>query len=113
MMDNGLLEQVKVNNTLLKISKDLDIPLVATNDIHYLEQGEAFAHEALLSIQTQTTVSDPNRFKFNSDTFYFRSAEEMKEVTKGELILFAEFDDFSLSSSFPVYYFVHGYNSYR
>ncbi len=82
VMDNGLAEQKKVNKQLIKISKELDIPLVATNDIHYLEKEEAFAHEALLAIQTQTTLDDPNRFKFNSDTFYFRSPEEMKAIFK-------------------------------
>ena len=54
IMENGMPEQKKVNTGLIKMSKDLDIPLVATNDIHYLEKNEAFAHEALLSIQTQT-----------------------------------------------------------
>ncbi|MCM8831382.1 MAG: DNA polymerase III subunit alpha [Candidatus Omnitrophica bacterium] len=82
IMENGLPEQKKVNKFLLKISKDLDIPIIATNDIHYLEQDEAFAHEVLLSIQTQTTLNDPNRFKFGSDTFYFRSPQEMKDIFK-------------------------------
>jgi len=80
IMENGMPEQKKVNKQLIKISKDLDIPLVATNDIHYLEKDQAFAHEALLAIQTQTTLADPNRFKFNSDTFYFRSPDEMKAI---------------------------------
>ena len=82
IMENGLTEQKKINKNLLKISRDLDIPLVATNDIHYLEKNEAFAHEALLAIQTQTTLSDPNRFRFSSDTFYFRTPQEMKETFK-------------------------------
>jgi DNA polymerase III subunit alpha len=82
IMDNGLEEQAKVNKALIKISKELDIPLVATNDIHYLEKNNAFAHEALLAIQTQTTIDDPNRYRFNSDTFYFRSPQEMKDIFK-------------------------------
>jgi len=82
VMENGLDEQRVVNTQLVRISKDLDIPLVATNDIHYLEKEESFAHEALLAIQTQTTLTDPNRFKFNSDSFYFRTPEEMKEIFK-------------------------------
>ncbi|MBU1113040.1 MAG: DNA polymerase III subunit alpha [Candidatus Omnitrophica bacterium] len=82
IMENGLPEQKKVNQGLIKIGRDLDIPLVATNDIHYLEKQEAFAHEALLAIQTQGMLSDPNRFKFNSDTFYFRSPQEMKDIFK-------------------------------
>lgn len=82
IMENGLSEQKKVNETLLKISGDLDIPLVATNDVHYLDQEHAFAHEVLLSIQTQTTITDPKRFRFSSDTFYFRSPDEMKNIFK-------------------------------
>jgi len=82
IMENGLSEQKTINSNLIKIGKELDIPLVATNDIHYLEREEAFAHEALLAIQTQTTLSDPGRFKFNSDSFYFRSPQEMKEIFK-------------------------------
>ncbi len=77
LMDNGIKEQYKVNEVLLKISKDLKIPIVATNDVHYINQDEAFAHEVLLCLQTQTTLDDPKHFKFNSDTFYFRSQEEM------------------------------------
>jgi len=80
IMENGIKEQKKVNDCLLKISKELDIPIVATNDIHYLEKEDAFAHEVLLGIQTQTTLDDPNRFKFESDTFYFRSPQEMKNI---------------------------------
>ncbi len=82
IMENGLAEQKTVNNQLVKISRDLGIPLVATNDIHYLEKEESFAHEALLAIQTQTTLADPNRFRFNSNTFYFRSPLEMKQIFK-------------------------------
>lgn len=82
IMENGLSEQKEVNTQLIKISRDLNIPLVATNDVHYLEREEAFAQEALLAIQTQTTLDDPNRFKFNSDAFYFRSPLEMKQLFK-------------------------------
>ncbi|MFA7676646.1 MAG: DNA polymerase III subunit alpha, partial [Candidatus Omnitrophota bacterium] len=82
IMENDLPEQKKINKGLIKIGMDLDVPLIATNDIHYLGKDEAFAHEALLAIQTQTTLSDPNRFKFNSNTFYFRSPQEMKTIFK-------------------------------
>ncbi len=80
IMQNGLAEQNKVNPHLIRISKELGIPLLATNDIHYLEKEQAFAHQALLAIQTQTTLSDPNRFRFGSDSFYFRSPEEMNKL---------------------------------
>ena len=82
IMENGLKEQRVVNDYLLKISKDLDIPLIATNDVHYLEKEESFAHEVLLCIQTQATLVDPQHFKFGSDTFYFRSPDEMEELFK-------------------------------
>ncbi|MBU2103134.1 MAG: DNA polymerase III subunit alpha [Candidatus Omnitrophota bacterium] len=82
VMDNGLPEQHRVNQCLVAMSKDLGIPIVCTNDVHYLEQDESFAQEVLLGIQTQTTLDDPNRFKFNSNTFYFRSPEEMQTIFK-------------------------------
>ncbi len=82
IMENGLSEQEIVNKKLLEISKELDIPLVATNDVHYIEKKEAFAHEVLLCIQTQTTLADPNRMKFNSDQFYLKSPQEMKNAFK-------------------------------
>jgi len=82
VMENGIAEQKIANAQLIKISKELDIPLVATNDIHYLEREESFAHEVLLAIQTQTTINDPNRFKFSSDSFYFRTPEEMSKIFK-------------------------------
>ncbi|MFH1772096.1 MAG: DNA polymerase III subunit alpha [Candidatus Omnitrophota bacterium] len=80
IMENGLPEQAKVNEHLIKISRELGIPLVATNDIHYLEREHSFSQEALLCIQTQSVLTDPKRFKFNSDTFYFRTPSEMKAI---------------------------------
>ena len=82
IMSNGLKEQDKVNRQIVKISKELDIPLVATNDVHYINSNESFAHDVLLCVQTQTTLSDPKRMRFNSDQFYLRSAEEMKKLFK-------------------------------
>jgi len=82
LMDTGLKEQKKVNSVLLKISKDLGIPLVATNDVHYIEKEDAFSHEVLLCIQTQTTLSDPKRMRFETDEFYFKSAQEMWSLFK-------------------------------
>ncbi len=82
LMDTGLKEQKKVNSVLLKISKDLGIPLVATNDVHYIEQEDAFSHEVLLCIQTQTTLTDPKRMRFGTDEFYFKSAQEMWSLFK-------------------------------
>ncbi len=82
LMDNGLEEQKKVNKVLLKISKDLKIPVVATNDVHYIEKEDAFSHQVLLCIQTQTTLADPKRMKFETDEFYFKSPQEMYEIFK-------------------------------
>ncbi len=82
VQENLIPEQKVVNAGLIKISKELDIALVATNDVHYLTRDKAAAHEALLCIQTQTTLDDPNRLRFQTDEFYFKSPEEMKTLFK-------------------------------
>ena len=78
LMENGLADQKIANAGLIKIAKELNIPLVATNDVHYVNKDEAFAHEVLLCIQTQKLINDKNRFKFSSDQFYLKSPQEMK-----------------------------------
>ena len=78
VQDNLIKEQNTVNKEILKIAKDLDIPVVATNDVHYLAKEDSKAHEALMCIQTQTTVDDPNRMRLQTDEFYFKSADIMK-----------------------------------
>jgi len=80
LQDNKIPEQSKVNRELIKLSKELNISLVATNDIHYLTRDNARAHEALLCIQTQTTLDDPNRMRFQTDEFYLKPPEEMIEA---------------------------------
>ncbi len=82
LQENLIPEQKIVNEGLIKISKELNIPLVATNDVHYLNKDKARSHEALLCIQTQTTLDDPNRMRFQTDEFYFKSPQEMKELFK-------------------------------
>ena len=84
LQDNKISEQKTVNKTLVDLSKKLSIPLVATNDVHYLNRSDARSHDALLCIQTQTTLSNPNRLKFSTDEFYFKTAHQMKELF-GEL----------------------------
>jgi len=74
---NGIGIQDKVNQGILDISQRLSIPMVATNDCHYLSKGDDKAHEILLCIQTGDTLNNQNRFKFDSDQLYFKSAEEM------------------------------------
>ncbi len=80
LMENGIPDQKPVNEGLMKISKDLNLPLVATNDVHYLEQNQYTAHEALLCIQTQTFLNDPNRMRLKTDEFYFKDPAKMREM---------------------------------
>ena len=79
LQDNQMEEQKRLNAGMIKLSRELDIPLVATSDVHYLEKTDAKAHDALLCIQTQTTIDNQNRMKFQTDQLYFKSPEEMKE----------------------------------
>ena len=76
---NSIPEQKIVNTGMMKISSQLGIPLVATNDVHYPTKDRAAAHEALLCIQTQTTLDDPKHMRFQTEEFYFTSPAEMKE----------------------------------
>lgn len=77
---NSLPEQIKVNEILRNISQDLSIPLIATNDCHYLNKEDAQAHDVLLCIQTGKTVDDEKRLKFSADEFYLKSREEMQQA---------------------------------
>jgi len=77
IQSNNIPEQEIVNRGLLEISKKFDIPVVATNDCHYLRKSDARAHEILLCIQTGKTIKDEKRLKFQSDDFYFKSPQEM------------------------------------
>ncbi|MEJ2726537.1 MAG: DNA polymerase III subunit alpha, partial [Deltaproteobacteria bacterium] len=80
---NTLPEQAKINKVLREISRDLSIPLVATNDCHYLNREDAEAHDALLCIQTGKTIEDTKRLKFSVDEFYFKSRAEMERALPG------------------------------
>jgi DNA polymerase-3 subunit alpha len=77
IQDNGIPEQKKVNEGLLRLSDRYGLPLVATNDCHYLRKQEARAHELLLCIQTGKKMSDTDRLKLSTDEFYFKSPDEM------------------------------------
>ena len=77
IMDNGLEQQKAIIAPLLELSKETGIPLVATNDCHYLKQEDAYYHDILLCINTQKMVKDPNRMRMGSDLFYYRSPEDM------------------------------------
>jgi DNA polymerase-3 subunit alpha len=80
LQDHGISEQKKVNEMLVRMSKKLSAPLVATNDVHYLEKSHSEAHEVLLCIQTGTVMSDPDRMKYASSEFYFKTPEEMQKL---------------------------------
>ncbi|MEF3254058.1 MAG: DNA polymerase III subunit alpha, partial [Deferribacterales bacterium] len=76
---NGIPEQRKVNEELIRLSKKLNIPLVATNDCHYLDKGDHIAHQILMCIQMQTTISNKDKLEFHSDELYVKSPQEMWE----------------------------------
>lgn len=80
IMDHGLSIERRVMTDLLRISKDLGIPLVGTNDLHYTHQHDATSHAALLCVQSGSTLDDPKRFKFDGDGYYLKSAAEMRQV---------------------------------
>ncbi|MFQ5811292.1 MAG: PHP domain-containing protein, partial [Armatimonadota bacterium] len=84
LMDHGLPDQRTVNPELVGLARALDLPLVATNDIHYLTQEQAKGHDVLLCIQTNKTIDDPDRMRFGSEQFYLKSPEQMESLF-GEL----------------------------
>ena len=77
---HGIGAQDRVNAELSKMAVDLGLPLLATNDAHYLEQGDHRHHDALLCIGTGTKLDDPKRFRFDGDGFYLKSGDEMAEL---------------------------------
>jgi len=80
IQDNKVEGQKRIHEAMGEIGETLGIPLVATNDCHYLKREDAKAHEVLLCIQTGKSLNDPERMKFSSDEFYVKSAEEMRGV---------------------------------
>jgi DNA polymerase-3 subunit alpha len=80
IQDQGLELEKKIHADLFRLEKELDIPLVATNDSHYLCEDDAHAHEVLLCVQTAGSINDPKRFKFDSDQFYVKTAAEMEQL---------------------------------
>lgn len=79
IQNNGLAKQVMVNQKLIELSRELDIPLVATNDAHYLKKEDSYNHEILLCIQTGKKMTDEDRMRFETDEFYIKSPEEMAD----------------------------------
>lgn len=82
VQNNGIKEQVLVNQKLVDLSRKLNIPLVATNDAHYLKKEDAYNHEVLLCIQTGKKMTDEDRMRFDTDELYVKSPEEMIEYFK-------------------------------
>src|SRR5580692_7053938 len=80
VQDQGLDVDQPLNRELVRLSRASGIPLVATNDCHYLTRADARAQEVLMCIQTGKTMSDPQRMRFATDQFYFKTAEEMAQV---------------------------------
>ena len=79
IQNNGIPEQALANQKLVKLARKLDIPLVATNDAHYLKREDAYNHEVLLCIQTGKKINDEDRMRFDTDELYVKSPEEMSE----------------------------------
>ncbi len=80
LQDHGIAEQQTVNQGLLRMNQELHIPLVATNDVHYIYDSDAEAHDILLCIQTGKKVSDENRMRYEGGQYYLKSAEEMERL---------------------------------
>jgi DNA polymerase-3 subunit alpha len=83
IQDQGLPEEARIQSNLLKLEKDLGIPLVATNDSHYLCEDDSHAQDVMLCIQMGKTINDTNRLKFIGNQFYVKSAVEMEKVFTG------------------------------
>ncbi|GHU66240.1 DNA-directed DNA polymerase [Clostridia bacterium] len=82
IQDQGLPEEAQIRESLIRLSRETGIPLVATNDIHYISKEDAKAHDILLCVQTGSKIDDPDRMRFTGDGFYMRSEEEMRELFK-------------------------------
>ncbi|MDF2092464.1 DNA polymerase III subunit alpha [Knoellia sp. 3-2P3] len=80
LMDHGLGIERQVQKDLIRLARELNLPLVATNDLHYTKAEDAKSHAALLCVQSGSTLMDPNRFKFDADDFYLKSPAEMRHV---------------------------------
>lgn len=113
LQENTIPEQDIVNKRLLEVAAELKLPLVATNDCHYLNREDARAHEVLLCIQTGKTMSDPTHMKFSVDEFYVKSPEEMAQAFSyapeaiSNTLAIAERCNLDLPVDGKTYYFPH------
>ncbi len=118
VMDHGIEEQRVVNKELVLLSREFDVPLVATNDVHYLKKEHAKIHDLMLCVQTRSSLSDEKRMRMTGEEFYFKSPEEMAQVFGSELpdslkntVAIAERCDFSFDfkqNHYPVYQVAQG-----
>ena len=83
LQDHGIPEQTPVNQGIMRIARETGLPLVITNDAHYLRKEDARMQDVLLCVQTGKTVDDPNRMKFQTDEFYLKSEEELRKLFPG------------------------------
>lgn len=82
LQDHGIADQIRVNGDLIALARSLNLPLVATNDVHYCRQEDAPAQDLLVCIQTNATLNDPKRLKSESDQLYLKSPDEMWRIFK-------------------------------
>ena len=85
--NHGISQQIEILPDLVKISKEIGAPLVATNDSHYVEQENSSAHDALLCVQTNATLDDESRFKFEGSGYYIKSSQEMRDLFPEDMYL--------------------------
>ncbi len=84
LMDHGLGIERRVKDGVLRIARELSLPYLATNDLHYAREADATAHEALLCVQTGTNLADPNRFRFEGTGYYVKTPQEMRALSTDE-----------------------------
>ena len=80
LQDHGIPEQTPVNQGIMRISRETGVPLIVTNDAHYLRKEDAQMQDVLLCVQTGKTVDDPNRMRFQTEEFYLKTEEEMRQL---------------------------------
>jgi DNA polymerase-3 subunit alpha len=80
MQDHGLEQQQRLNEIYRRLSKDIGLPLTVSNDVHYLNQDDAEAHEVLLCLQTGSDLDDPRRFRFTTNELFFKTPDEMRAL---------------------------------
>ncbi|MBQ7769239.1 MAG: DNA polymerase III subunit alpha [Oscillospiraceae bacterium] len=83
LQDHGIPEQTPVNQGIMRIARETGLPLVVTNDAHYLRKEDARMQDVLLCVQTGRTVDDPNRMKFQTEEFYLKSEDELRQLFPG------------------------------